>query len=54
MLQARGKWSVTQAGKYNIDLINKSNIICIIIHIVVKMAGEKVVPPKPETKKKKE
>jgi hypothetical protein len=36
-------------------LIIKSNIICIlIIYIVVKMAGEKVVPPKPEGQIKKE
>jgi hypothetical protein len=37
-----------------INLIIKSNIICIINHIVVKMAGEKVVPPKPEAHRKKE
>ena len=33
---------------------NQHKVICIINHIVVKMAGEKVVPPKPETQKKKE
>lgn len=32
----------------------KSNIICIINHIVVKMPAQKVVPPKPEAHKKKE
>jgi len=37
-----------------IDLFIKSYIICIINQIVVKMAGEKVVPPKPEAQKKKE